>query len=94
MSVKQVSGSLIVKDFTGHSVNEGSNPIAVLLCDLCHALAFREVSADDTIVALIAATLTGRIRVTVVYLRPWPLAPTALFHAGGVGELRTVVDGD
>ena len=66
MSVKQVSGSLIVKDFTGHGVNEGGDSIAVFLCDLCHALAFREVSADNTIVTLIAATLTGRIGVTVI----------------------------
>ena len=66
MSVKQVSGSLIVKDFTGHGVNEGSDSITVLLRDLCHTLAFREVSADNTIVALIAATLAGRIGVTVI----------------------------
>jgi len=66
MSAKQVSGRLIVEDFTGHSVNEGGDSIAVLLCDLCHALAFREVSADDTIVSLIAATLTGRIGMAII----------------------------
>ena len=66
ISIKQVSGSLIIKDFTGHSVNEGSDFITILLRDLCHALTFREVTADDTIVTLIAATLTGRIGVTVI----------------------------
>ncbi len=66
MSVKQVSGGLVVEDFAGHGVYEGCGFVTVLLCDLCHALAFGEVAANDTVIALIAATFAGGKGMAVV----------------------------
>ena len=92
MSVKQVSGGLVVEDFAGHGVYEGCGFVTVLLCNLCHALAFGEVAANDTVIALIAATFAGGKGMAVVD-RQALVTLLIMLHTVAVLELAAIVHG-
>jgi len=64
--LEALPGGGVVKDFPGHVIDVVRDPVALCLCDLAEALALGEVAADDTVVALIASTLTTGIGVAVM----------------------------
>ena len=83
---------MIVEDFAGHSVYEGCGPIAVLLRYFGKAPAFGEVAANDTVIALIAATFAGGKGMAVVD-RQALVTLLIVLHTVAVLELAAIVHG-
>ena len=83
---------MVIEDFSGHGVYEGCGFVAVLLCDFRHAPAFGEVTANDSVIALIAATLTGGIRMAVIDGQTL-VALLIMLHTMTVLEFAAIVHG-
>ena len=93
LSIEQFFRSGVAQDFAGHIVDTGGDLVTVLLSDMTQGFAFREVAADNAVIAFVASTLTGSEGVaivdgqTLVVLR-------VMFHAVAVLELGTIIYSD
>ena len=69
------------------------------LCDLlrgnlCKVAAFRKPTANHAVLVLIASTLSGVMRVTVVYCRSWFTTVYRLFKCLLIEKLRAIIASD
>lgn len=64
--LEELSGGPVAQDFPVHAVHAAGNVVTVFLPHGLHAPALGEVAADEAVIVLIGATLTGGIGVAVV----------------------------
>lgn len=85
------SGS-VAQDFPGHIVDLVSYKVTVLLGDFVKRTALTKETADNTVIALIASSLTTGIGVTVVNGQLF-ITVCVMLHALAILKLRAVIHG-
>lgn len=82
---EELSGGTITQNFAVHTVHTAGNIVTIFLSYVLHAPALGKEAADEAVIVLIGATLTGGIGVTVVEGRDQGLDSVSVL------KLRTVI---